>query len=329
MLAAALLALGIASLLAGGATLVRGASRLAASAGVSPLVVGLTVVAFGTSAPELVINTLAAVADESGLAFGNVVGSNIANLGLVLGTSALIAPLAIKGQIILRELPLLMLAMSVLLIMVLDAPLTGTEPLIDRADALILLLLFSIFIYVSIMDIVRQRRDPLVQTAAQVAEQLPLGFDQPRSTTHLDWLQVLAGTVLLAIGGKLTIDNGVSLAGTLGLSTTAVGLAFVAVGTSLPELVTSVIAAFRREPDLSVGNVVGSSIFNALLVLPAGALIAPIQVPVGGAGDIVFSLLLALALLPIFVIGNHFMGRTAGSVLLVSYLAYVIWRTVA
>jgi cation:H+ antiporter len=179
----------------------------------------------------------------------------------------------------------------------------------------------------SIMDIVRQRRDPLLKTVEEAAGQLPLGLDQPKWSAALNWLQVLAGTLLLAVGGKLTIDNGITVANALGLSTATVGLVFVAVGTSLPELVTSVIAAFRREPDLSVGNVMGSNIFNTLLVLPVGALITPIEVPPRGTLDIVASLLLALALLPIFLIGKHFMGRAAGSLVLAGYLVYLSWRT--
>ncbi len=313
-------ALGIALLLIGGTLMVRGASAIASGAGISPMVVGLTVVAFGTSSPELVVNVLAAVQGQSALAFGNVVGSNIANLGLVLGIAGLIAPIAMQGQLVVRELPLLLLATSVLVVMALDAPLRGESTFIDRADALVLLLLFGIFVYVSALDVVRQRKDVLLKGV----EQLPVPSRQ--AIALKDWIYTVLGVAGLAVGGNLTISNGAELASLLGVSKTVIGVAIIAVGTSLPELVTSVIAALRREPDLSVGNVVGSNLFNGLFVLPAGALVAPVAVPAGGVVDLGISLLFVLALFPVFLIGNSLLGRTASSVLLGGYLLYIGFR---
>jgi cation:H+ antiporter len=314
------LALGVALLLVGGTLLVRGASAIATGAGISPMVVGLTVVAFGTSSPELVVNVLAAIQGQSALAFGNVVGSNIANLGLVLGAAGLIAPIAMQGQLVVRELPLLLLATSVLVVLALDVPLRGEAAYIDRADALVLLLLFGIFIYVSALDIVRQRKDVLLQGIAH----LPVPSHQIIKARDL--MYTLAGVLGLAVGGHLTISYGAELAEVLGVGKTVIGVAIIAVGTSLPELVTSVIAAIRREPDLSVGNVVGSNLFNGLFVLPAGALVAPVAVPVGGAIDLSISLLFALALFPVFLIGNSLLGRTASSLFLGGYLLYIGYR---
>ena len=314
------LLIGVALLLVGGTLLVRGASAIASGAGISPMIVGLTVVAFGTSSPELVVNVLAAMQGQSALAFGNVVGSNIANLGLVLGAAGLIAPIAMQGQLVVRELPLLLLATSVLVVLALDAPLRGEMAYIDRADALVLLLLFGIFIYVSALDVLRQRKDVLLQEIAH----LPVPSNQiikPR-----DWIYTLVGVVGLAIGGHLTISNGAELAEILGVGKTVIGVAIIAVGTSLPELVTSIIAALRREPDLSVGNVVGSNLFNGLFVLPAGALVAPVAVPHGGAIDLIISLLFALALFPVFLVGNSLLGRTASSLFLGGYLLYIGYR---
>ena len=222
-----LLAVGIALLIGGGTLLVQGASQLAARAGVSPLIIGLTVVAFGTSMPELMINSLAALSGESGLAYGNVVGSNIANLGLVLGISALFVPIAIQGQLIVRELPLLLLALAALLVMILDGPLRASTALIDASDALILLLLFSIFLYITARDVILQNRDPLVT----VAEHLPISAGQAAPSLKWNLAQLGTGVLLLAVGGQLTIDNGVELSERLGLSTTVIGLIFVAVGT--------------------------------------------------------------------------------------------------
>ncbi len=314
------LAFGILLLLVGGCLLVRGASAIASGAGISPMVVGLTVVAFGTSAPELVVNVLAAIEGQSALAFGNVVGSNIANLGLVLGAAGLITPIAMQGRLVVRELPLLLLATTVLVVLVLDAPLRGEPAVIDRSDALVLLLLFGIFVYVSALDVVRQRKDVLLQGI----EQLPV---PARMAVHPgDWAYTGLGVVGLAAGGQLTISNGAELAAVLGVGETVIGVAIIAVGTSLPELVTSIIAAVRREPDLSVGNVVGSNLFNGLFVLPVGALVAPVTVSPGGVLDLGVSLLFALALLPIFFIGNSLLGRTASSFLLGGYLLYIGFR---
>lgn len=316
-----LLAAGIAMLIGGGSLLIQSASQLAARAGVSPLIIGLTVVAFGTSIPELMVNTMAAFSGASGLAFGNVVGSNIANLGLVLGLSALFMPLAIKGQLIMRELPLLLLGTTVLLVMVLDGPLRGEPAVIDASDSLILILLFSVFLYITARAVIVENRDPLVSGA----EQLPIP-DGAASSLKWNLAQIATGVLLLALGGQVTIDNGTSLAGHLGVSTAVIGLIFIAVGTSLPELVTSLIAAIRKEPDLCVGNVLGSNLFNALFVLPVGALITTVEVPTGGTADLVVSLLFALALVPIFVIGKTLMGRVAGALCILAYVGYLSIR---
>jgi cation:H+ antiporter len=320
---ALLLVTGIALLLGGGTMLVQGASRIASGFGVSPMIVGLTVVAFGTSSPELVINIVGALDGQSDLAFGNIVGSNIANVGLALGAAALIAPITLHGQLIQRELPLLLLATCVLVILALDQPLRSSRAVLDRADGLVLLCLFTIFIYVSIRDVLRQRKDPLLLGAGLVP--LPTSV----AVTRKDWVLVGGGMLGLAIGGHLTISHGALLAEQFGMSKTAVVLVIIAIGTSLPELITSLIAALRNESDISVGNVLGSNIFNSLLVLPAGAIIAPVYVPAGGIIDLTVSLLFAAALIPIFLIGNALMGRRSGAAFLTIYLAYMTYRTIS
>jgi len=320
---ALLLVTGIAMLLGGGTMLVQGASRIASGFGVSPMIVGLTVVSFGTSSPELVVNIVGALDGQSDIAYGNIVGSNIANLGLVLGAAALIAPITLHGQLIQRELPLLLLATLVLVILALDQPLRSSTAVIDRADGLVLLSLFTIFIYVSVRDVIRQRKDPLLVGAGLVP--LPTSL----LVTRKDWALVGGGMLGLAIGGHLTITNGALLAEQIGVSKTAVGMVIIAVGTSLPELITSLIAALRNESDISVGNVVGSNIFNSLLVLPVGAIIAPVYVPAGGVLDLCVSLLFAAALIPIFVVGNAVMTRRNGAAFLMLYLAYMTYRTLS
>ena len=306
-------------LLVGGASLVRGASGIAETYGISPLVVGLTVVAFGTSAPELVVNVLGAINGETDIAFGNIAGSNLANLGLVLGTAALIAPIAIEGQIIRRELPLLLLATTALLIMTLDSQLKGFDPVLDRSDGLVLLLLFGIFVYIMIMDFFRQVEDPLLATIASLSPQL-------ETKTSRSWMFILAGFFFLGLGGELAITHGVKLAGILNVSTTIIGMAVIAIGTSLPEFVTSIIAAMRKEADLCVGNVIGSNIFNILLVLPISALVYPLSIPEHGTTDIIATLLFAAVLIPVFIMRGKIMSRTVGGVFLGAYLLYMYLR---
>jgi cation:H+ antiporter len=314
-----LLLAGLTMLLVGGAFLVRGASGIAEAYGISPLVVGLTVVAFGTSAPELVVNILGAINGETDIAFGNITGSNLANLGLVLGTAALIAPIAIEGQIIRRELPLLLLATTVLLVMTLDSQLRGFNAVLDRSDGLVLLLLFGIFVYIMIMDFFRQGEDPLLATITDLSPKL-------ETKNSRDWLLILIGIVSLGLGGELTITHGVKLAGMLNVSTTIVGMAVIAIGTSLPEFVTSIIAAMRKEADLCVGNIIGSNIFNILLVLPVSALVYPLSIPEHGTTDIIATFLFAAVLIPVFIIRGKIMSRTVGGIFVTAYVLYMYLR---
>lgn len=318
-----LLLAGIALLLVGGTLLVRGASGVAANAGVSSMIVGLTVVAYGTSAPELVVNVFGALENETQIAFGNVVGSNVANLGLILGGTALILPIAVEGQLVRRELPLLLLGTAVLLVLVLDGPLRGGGAVIDRADALVLLLLFAAFIYMTFDQVMQSRQDPLLVGASHLGLASERGSGQRRH-----WAEVLLGVLALAAGGHLTIESSAALAEALSWDKVVMGMVVVAVGTSLPELVTSVIAAVRREPDLCVGGLVGSNIFNGLLVLPVSALLRPIEVPAGGVNDVLASLLLAAALIPIFIMGRSRIGRPVGSLLVLAYFGYIAYRIV-
>jgi cation:H+ antiporter len=321
MLAFIGLVVGIAMLIGGGTLLVRGASEIATRLGVSPLIVGLVVVGFGTSAPELVINVVGALKGETGIAFGNVVGSNISNLALVLGAAALITPISIQGQLVRREVPLLLLATTVITLMALDGPLEGLPAMIGRSEALVLLSLFCIFIYMNVLDLVDARRsDKLI---AEIEQHQRIIID-PQSRYR--WAFVAGGIVLLFVGGEITVRNGVTLATSLGISSTVVGLFLVAVGTSMPELVTSIVAARRGESDLALGNVVGSNIFNSLVVLPASGLISQIPVPRGGIGDLVVSWGLAALLIPLFILREGRLSRRTGAFLLLAYFGYAFIR---
>jgi len=299
--------------------MVRGASDLAESYGVPPLVVGLTVVGFGTSAPELIVNIIGALEGQTDLAFGNITGSNLANIGLVLGMAALITPIALEGKIIRRELPLLLLATMALFVMTLDSTLRSSAPMLDRSDAIVMLLLFGIFIYITVLDFLRQQQDPLFTTI----NKLSIASHLERRT---NWILVVVGIAALALGGQLTISQGSELAASMGVPPVIVGMLVVAIGTSLPELITSIIAAFRGEADLCVGNVIGSNIFNAMFVLPVSALIRPLPVPAGTGFDIFAALVLSVILIPVFIAGKTIMSRLIGGAFLIAYISYMSAR---
>lgn len=319
-----LLLVGLLLLLGGGTGLVKGASAIATHYGISPLVIGLTVVAFGTSAPELVVNVVGAFRGETELAFGNVTGSNLANIGLVLATAAIFRPLTIEGQIVRRELPLLLLGTTILLIMALDRPLSGLDPILTRSDGLILLLIFSIFIYMTISDFLFQKRqDRLMENILEMEEMLPKPMARG---VMVNWVFVLAGIIALTAGGQLTIIHGAELAEIMGVEQVIIGMAVVAIGTSMPEFVTSIIAALNKESDLCVGNVVGSNIFNGLVVLPIAALVRPLPIPDGGLLDVAMSLVFAAVIILVFFFGKAHMNRKVGAALLLAYLAYMIMR---
>jgi cation:H+ antiporter len=312
---------GIALLIGGGTLLVRGASAIATNLGVSPLIVGLVVVGFGTSAPELAINVFGALRGEMGIAFGNVVGSNISNLALVLGAAALVAPIHIQGQLVRREVPFLVLITMIITVMALDGPLEGLPAIISRSESIVLLSLFCIFIYINVLDFVDSRRYDKLLIDIEHKQQT----DSHPNSRYL-WLFVIGGIALLFGGGEVTIRNGVALASQLGVSSTVIGLFVVAVGTSMPELVTSIIAAKRGESDLALGNVIGSNIFNSLMVLPASGVISQIPVPRGGIGDLALSLVLAALLVPLFFLRRARLTRRIGVFLLLLYFSYAVFR---
>ena len=285
------------------------------------MIVGLTIVGFGTSAPELVVNIIGGLRGESALAFGNVIGSNISNLALVLGAASLLQSIEIHGSVIRREVPLLLLVTTIITVMALDTVLEGGAARIGASDAVVLLLLFTLFVYITVQDVVLAKKHDALLTEI---EESPLVVTEQVSRFH--WTYIIAGFALLFVGGEMTVRYSVAFAAVLGVSTTLVGLFIVAIGTSLPELITSVIAALRKESDLALGNILGSNVFNSLIVLPASALAGTVAIPKGGVHDLVVSWLFAAALIPIFLVGRARLGRTSGIMLLIAYAAYAVMR---
>ncbi len=311
-----LLIAGFVLLVAGAEALVRGASRLAAAFGISPLVIGLTVVAFGTSAPEMAVSTVSSLSGQADIALGNVIGSNIFNIFLILGLSALVAPLMVSAQLIRLDVPL-MIGASVLVY------LFALNGVIGRPEGIILFV--GILIYIGFL--IRQSRRENLNVQAEYAEKY--GEREPRSTKVLlkDTALLLAGLGLLVLGSNWLVDGAVMVAHKLGVSELVIGLTIVAVGTSLPELATSVVAAIRGERDIAVGNVVGSCLFNLLAVLGLAGMVSPSGIAVSAQSlhvDLPVMILTAVVCLPIFFTGKR-ISRGEGALLLSGYIGYMAW----
>ncbi len=265
-----LVVLGLALLVGGGEALVRGASGVAILARVTPAVVGLTIVAAGTSMPELVVSTQAALAGSPGLSVGNVVGSNLFNIGAIVGIAALVHPLRIQGNTVRLEWPVMMLA-------ALQLHLLSRDGLVDRLEGAFLLAALVVFIAYAVL---LGRKATAAVEQAEFADVATASFGRTgRAATLLNVGAIVAGGGLLAGGSTALVSGAVGMASALGVSDATIGLTVVAAGTSTPELVTSLVAARRGQDDIAVGNVVGSNIFNVLGILGTTALILPLPVP--------------------------------------------------
>jgi cation:H+ antiporter len=314
---------GFGLLVLGAELLVRGAARLAAAAGVSALVIGLTVVAYGTSAPELAVTVLSTCGEtpQPDIAVGNVVGSNIANVLLVLGLAAAFAPLVVSHHLVRIGVPL-MIAVSVLMLVM------GLDGRINRLEG-ILLVLGSVT-YTAVAVTYSRRRHRASQAEAEVNDE-PKGRGAALGETLLQLLLIAVGLGMLVLGSKWLIDGAVKLAEWLGVSKLIIGLTIVAIGTSLPEVATSVVASIRGQRDIAVGNVVGSNLFNILLVLGACGVVAPDGVHVSPAAlrfDIPVMIVVAVACLPVFF-SDYSIARWEGVVFLVYYAAYLTYLCLA
>jgi cation:H+ antiporter len=314
---------GLTLLMVGGEGVVRGATGMARALGVSPLVIGLTVVAFGTSAPELAVNMIAAWQGRPAISFGNIVGSNMANIGVIVGITAVLRPIPVQGVVIQREIPMMLLATTAVVIMGFDRVLGVGADTYDRADGLLLLMLFLVFLYYTVGDFVRQRARRSADRAAAAAFESETTPESLASSS----LMTTLGLVGLVWGAGLTVDSAASLARHFGVPEVIVGLTVLAVGTSLPELVASMMATLRGHAELAIGNVVGSNIFNLLLVFGLTSLVSPVEVPPGGHLDLAVMALLSLMLFGVSVTRSGQIIRGESILLLVTYLGYLTWRS--
>ena len=284
-----LLLIGFVVLIKGADWLVIGASSLARKHNVSDLAIGLTVVAFGTSAPEMVVNVFSAIQGHQDIAFGNVIGSNNFNLFVILGIAGLIAPIAVQSSTVYREIPLSLLAVILLFFLANDFFLSD-KLLLSRIDGLILLAMFALFLF---------------YVKNQVGKDIKEPEEPHKQYTNLRiWGLILAGLTGLVAGGRLVVDNAINIATDFGISEKIIGLTIVAAGTSLPELATSVVAALKKNNDIAVGNIIGSNIFNIFLILGVSSLINPLKYDRSFNGDIYF---LAAGTVVLFIL--MFTGR--------------------
>ena len=310
-----LLLVGLIGLFYGGNWLVRGASNLALSYGVSILIIALTFVAIGTSMPELLVSVQAAMAGKSDLAIGNVIGSNIANIGLILGATGLITPLSVKATLLRRELPIMILVSVLAFVLTLDGQ-------VGRVDGVILLVAFLAF---NVMFLWLARKE--AETREHLLSDLE---DKPkgRLSRSNEFVFLIAGVIALVVGSRMMVEGAVNLARMAGISELVIAITLVAFGTSLPELAASLSAAYHKETDLAIGNVVGSNIANLLLILGVTAFLQPIQVERGEV-QIEFIVMIAFAIMLIPFMRHRRLGRRQSAIFLGAYIAFVIYSIAA
>ncbi|MBU0596853.1 calcium/sodium antiporter [Patescibacteria group bacterium] len=306
-----LLIIGLVILIAGAEYMVRSASSMAKKLGISSIVIGLTVVAFGTSAPELVVNLISSVKGTTDLAIGNIVGSNMANILLILGIGAVIKTLKVKEGTTFREIPFALLAIALVAIMGNDLFFEGsgaTVNAISRIDGIILLCFFVIFMYYTYGISKVEGESEGVET-----------YKWPAAIGML-----LLGLAGLILGGKLIVDNAIIIATMAGLSQALIGLTVVAVGTSLPELATTIVAIRKGHTDLAIGNAVGSNIFNVFLVLGVSATIQPLPFNVDINTDVLFTTAITVLLfIFMFIDSKHNINRWQGAMFILIYFTYI------
>lgn len=301
---------GLVLLVIGAELLIRGASSLAKRLAIAEIVIGLTVVAFGTSTPEMVVNVFASAEGRNEIVFGNIIGSNIFNILLILGISGLIYPVAVQRNTVWKEIPFSLLATLTLFFLVNDRwDATGTADVLSRADGMVLLLLFTIFV---------------VYTFGLATVEASDEFDVRVYSWGISAALIVGGLLLLVAGGRLCVEGAVALARQLNLSEKFIGATVVAAGTSLPELATSAIAAYRKHSDIAVGNVVGSNVFNILAILGVSAVIRPAPYPASFNADLyVLTAATLLLLLVMFTGKRHKLDRWEASLMLAGYAGYV------
>lgn len=304
-----LLIFGFGILIKGADWLVDGASALARKHKISELAIGLTIVAFGTSMPEFVVNTFAAYQSHSDIAFGNIIGSNIFNLFAILGIAGLITPLIVQSSTVWKEIPLSFLA--AFLLFFLSNSIFSENQILSRIDGIILLIFFCFFLYYVFWQL--------------KTENIQIEVNQKEFSNLKLWIFIILGLILLVVGGRLVVTNSVRIAEVLGISQTIIGLTIVAAGTSLPELATSVVAAIKKNNDIAVGNIIGSNIFNIFFILGISSLIRPLDYNLNFNKDLyLLGLGTILLFIAMFSGKKKKLDRWEAGILLLIYIGYTI-----
>ncbi|MBD8067399.1 calcium/sodium antiporter [Bacillus sp. PS06] len=309
-----LLIIGFALLIKGADYFVEGSSNIATLLKIPPLLVGLTIVALGTSSPEATVSILAALEGSADVAVGNVVGSNIFNITFVIGLTALLNPLKVESTTIRKEIPFTLLASVALLVLMADIFLqNASSNLITRSDGLIFLLFFSVFMYY-IIEIALNSRDTKSENPTV----------HKKGAWGKNIFFTILGLAAIIYGGNLVVKSSTEIALALGMSQTLVGLTIIAVGTSLPELITSVTASIKKQSEIALGNIVGSNIFNILFVLGTTSIISPLPVDSKIFSDVLFMIAFTIVLL-VFSISRSRVGRYEGMTLAIAYIVYMVY----
>lgn len=313
MLTYILFIIGFAVLIKAADLLVDGASSIAKRLQISPIVIGLTIVAFGTSAPELIVNIFASAGGNTEIAIGNILGSNISNVLLILGVSAMIYPLATKKNTVWKEIPLSLLAAMILGVMANDMLIDGGSfSGLTRTDGIVLLGFFSIFLYYTF---------GIAKMSGETNNEEIRQFGYMKSTFY-----IIFGLAGLALGGKWIVDGAVKISGFFNVSQSLISLTIVAIGTSLPELATSAVAAYKRQPDIAIGNVVGSNIFNIFWILGISSVIRPLPFYPKSVVDILMTVFASLILFFVMFIGKkHTVERWQGIMMVLIYVGYIAY----
>jgi cation:H+ antiporter len=298
-------------LFVGAEGLVRGASSLAIRLGISPLVVGLTVVAFATSSPELVVSIKAAIEGNPGIVVGNVVGSNICNIALILGVAAMISPMNVKSQVVKREIPIMIIVSVILLLILLDDA-------IARVEGVFLVIGIITYIILGYKYSIKEKDNlEVIKEFEEIVPKSPYKIWQ-------SLIFVLAGLGLLVLGSSLFVDGAVAIAEKFGVSQAVIGLTIVALGTSLPELTTSIVASFKNENDIAIGNAVGSNVFNILSILGISSLVRPIADTGITIVDLSIMMFFTILILPLSR-SQFTLRRWEGALLFCGYIAYMTY----
>ena len=306
-----LIIIGFLALIKGADWMVTGSSALAKKNNISDLAIGLTIVAFGTSAPELVVNTFAALDQQSDIVLGNIIGSNNFNLFVILGIVGLIAPIAVQHSTVWKEIPISLFA-AVFFFILANGFLFQGDKLVSRLDGMLMLVFFVLFLYYVSQQLKSEPLDEMEVTKILSNQKI--------------WILIITGLAGLIIGGKLVVDNAVDLATQFGVSKKIIGLTIVAAGTSLPELVTSVVAAMKKNSDIAIGNVIGSNIFNILLILSVSTIISPIEFNTAFNTDIYLLIAGTIFLfIAMFTGKKKKLDRWEASLLLLVYVGYTVY----